>query len=74
MDIDLIFVLGIVIGAFGVPALVSAYSEWHLPRRAAMLFMISGAMITYAMYLRQEPYVLENLDEVFVSVLARYLN
>lgn len=74
MDIDLIFVAGIVIGAFSIPAIVSAFSDRRAPRMAAIFVMISTGMITYALQMRGEPYVLENLDDVFVSVVARYLN
>lgn len=74
MDIDLIFVLGIVIGVFALPSMVSAFSERRAPRVAALFIMISGMMVTYAVHMREEPYVLEQLDNVFVSVVARYLN
>lgn len=74
MDIDLIFVLGIVIGAFSIPALVSAFSERRTPRMAAIFMMACGVMITYAVQMREEPYVLEDLDDVFLTVLARYVN
>ncbi|WP_439154342.1 hypothetical protein [Yoonia sp.] len=74
MDIDLIFVVGAVIGAFSIPALVSAFADRRVPRMAAVFILISGVMITYAAQMRPEPYVLEQLDEVFVSVVARYIN
>lgn len=74
MDIDLIFVTGLVIGAFSLPALVSAFADRRAPRMAAVFMMLSGAMVTYAVQMRDTPYVLENLDDVFVSVVARYLN
>lgn len=74
MDIDLIFVVGIVIGAFSIPALVSAFADRRVPRAAAVFIIISGVMITYAAQMRPEPYALEKLDEVFVSVVARYIN
>ena len=74
MDIDLIFVAGIVIGAFSIPAIVSAFSDRRVPRMAAIFVMISAGMVTYALHMREEPYVLEKLDDVFISVVARYLN
>ena len=74
MDIDLIFVAGIVIGAFSIPAIVSAFSDRRAPRMAAVFMMISAGMITYAVQMRAEPYILEQLDDVFISVVARYVN
>ncbi|MBE0412350.1 hypothetical protein [Yoonia sp.] len=74
MDIDLIFVVGSVIGAFSIPALVSAFADRRAPRAAAVAIVISAAMVAYAMQMRLEPYVLENLDDVFISVIARYIN
>lgn len=74
MDLDLIFVAGLVIGAFSLPALVSAFADRRAPRMAAVLMLISGAMVTYAVQMREEPYVLKDLDVVFLTVLSRYIN
>lgn len=74
MDIDLIFVAGIVIGVFSIPAIVSAFSDRRAPRLAAVFVMVSAGMVAYALQMREEPYVLEKLDDVFISVVARYLN
>lgn len=74
MDIDLIFIAGLVIGAFSLPALVSAFADRRAPRLAAVFMMLSGAMVTYAVQVRDEPYVLRDLDVVFLTVLSRYIN
>ena len=74
MDYDLIFVVGLVIGAFTIPALVSAYADRRAPRLAALFVIISGGMIAYAAHMRAEPYELDQLDDVVLAVLARWVN
>ncbi|WP_296422730.1 hypothetical protein [Yoonia sp.] len=74
LDIDLIFVLGLIAGAFSIPALVSAFADRRAPKMSVLIMLISAGMIGYAVQQRPEPYELDKLDEVFVSVVGRYLN
>ncbi len=74
MDLDLVFVIGLILAAFSIPALVNAFSDRRWPRGSAVALIIGlGAVIYVA---RQEPelYTLDRVDDVFVSVVARYIN
>jgi len=73
MDIDLIFILGLIIGAFSIPALVSAFADRRVPKMPAISIMISAAMLTYAIQQKPDAYRFDRLDDVFVAVVARYL-
>ena len=74
MDLDTIFVAGLIVGAFSIPALVNAFSE---RRRLLLPLMALAAGIGMVVWVvRQDPetYRLERVDEVFVTVLSRFLN
>tara|TARA_R110002051_G_scaffold7035_16_gene33142 strand:+ start:1435 stop:1659 length:225 start_codon:yes stop_codon:yes gene_type:complete len=73
MDYDLIFVLGCVITAFSVPAMVSAYSDGRSPRYPAMIILIGIVMIGYVINERPSNYTIETIPDVFVSVIGRYI-
>ena len=73
MDYDLIFVLGCVITAFSVPAMVSAYSDGRSPRYPAMIILIGIVMIGYVINERPSNYTIQTIPDVFVSVIGRYI-
>ncbi len=74
MDLDLIFVIGLIIAAFSIPALVNAFSDRRWPRGSAVALVVGVAAVIYVA--RQEPdlYTVDRVDDVFVSVVARYIN
>ena len=74
MDPDLYFVLGIIIGAFAIPAILSAFSEGRPPRAAAILIMIGGGLVALAVYSNPQSYTIEGVPEVFVRVVGKYIN
>jgi hypothetical protein len=74
MDPDLYFVLGIIIGAFAIPAILSAFSEGRPPRAAAILIMIGGGLVALAIYSNPLGYSIEGTPEVFVRVVGKYIN
>ena len=73
MDSDLFFVVGVVIAVFSIPSIVSALTDGRAPRTPALLIIIGGLMIGYAMQQRPGVYGLETLPDTFVRVVARYL-
>uniref|UniRef100_UPI0040485757 hypothetical protein n=1 Tax=Yoonia sp. TaxID=2212373 RepID=UPI0040485757 len=73
MDFDLIFVLGSVITAFSVPAIVSAFSDGRTPRYPALIILIGIVMIGYAVNERPNSYTIQTIPDVFVSVIGRYI-
>lgn len=74
MDIDLIFVVGVVISAFAIPSLVSAYADRRWPRQAILMVLLGGLAIAYAIQENPGVYGPGTVDDVIVDVLGRYLN
>jgi len=73
MDADLAMAVGLVLGVFSVPALLSAISEGRAPRVGAVVMVIAGAMILWAVTQKPGGYTFAELPAVILSVMARYL-
>jgi hypothetical protein len=73
MYYDLIFVLGCVVTAFSVPAIVSAFSDGRTPRYPALIILIGIIMIGYVVNERPSSYTIQTIPEVFVKVIGRYI-
>ncbi|WP_166416852.1 hypothetical protein [Cochlodiniinecator piscidefendens] len=73
MDTDLLFVLGVVIGGFSVPSIISAFSESRPPRMAMVLIVMAGALIAYATSTHPGGYSFEQIPDVFIRVIGRYI-
>jgi hypothetical protein len=74
VDIDLIFVAGLVVVVFGIPMLVSAYADRRWPSKAVLMFLLGGGAIFYAMRENPGVYSAGTVDEVIVAVIGRYIN
>ncbi len=74
MDLDLIFVAGLLIGAFAIPSLVAAFADRRLPVQGVMMLIVAGVVIAYTIQEDSERYTFANTDDVVVEVLGRYLN
>lgn len=74
MNSDLYLVVGIVVVAFTIPAIVSALSDGRAPRTAAIMVMIGGGLIALAVYQTPGGYEVAEIPSVFVRVVSRYLN
>lgn len=74
MDWDLAFVIGIVLVAFTLPAVVSAFSDGRAPRAAAIVVMVGGGLIALALYFQPGGYSFAGIPDVFVRVVGRYIN
>ncbi|MDD9719155.1 hypothetical protein PVW51_00530 [Sulfitobacter sp. PR48] len=73
MDPDLALVLGIVIGALSIPSILSALSDRRAPRASALTILIAGGLVLYAAQNKPQGYALEEVPDVFVDVVARYM-
>ncbi len=73
MDSDLALILGIVLIALAIPSILSAFSENRPPRISALLLLIGGGLATYAVTSRPGGYRIEQIPDVFFSVLGRFL-
>jgi len=73
MDTDLALVIGIVIAAFSIPSILSALSDKRAPRASAITILIAGGLIVFAIQGKPGGYKLEQIPDVFVNVIARYM-
>ncbi|MEL7214160.1 MAG: hypothetical protein AAGK92_15970 [Pseudomonadota bacterium] len=73
MDNDLLFVIGLVLGGFSIPAIVSALSDGRAPRVATIVVVISGVMVVYAISNKPGGYEINDIPRIFVEVVGRYI-
>ena len=73
MDPDLALVLGIIIGGFSIPSILSALSDSRAPRASALTVLISGLLILYAVQEKPGGVTLAEVPDIFVNVVARYI-
>ncbi|MFQ1701107.1 hypothetical protein ACJ5NV_10965 [Loktanella agnita] len=74
LDFDLIFVIGLVIAAFAIPSLVSAFSDRRWPKLAVLMLLIGGGLIGYAVSQNPDTYSVAVIPDVFVRVVGSYIN
>lgn len=74
MDLDLIFVLGLLGAAFSIPAFVSAFADRRWPTLGLVLAVAGGVAIAYAIQEDSGRYTIANTPDVVVETLGRYLN
>ena len=74
MQTDLFLVIGIVLGVLALPSMFSAFSEGRAPRIAALLVMISGTLVIYALTQKPGGYDLRDIPLAFYRVAGQILN
>ena len=70
MNTDLYLVIGIIVGALAIPALLAAYSESRAPRIGAIMVLISGVLISVALTQKPSGYTFAEIPGIFVKVVA----
>ena len=73
MDPDLALVLGLVVTALAVPSILSALSDRRAPTASALIVLIGGALILYALQMAPGGYRLEQVPDVIARVIGRYM-
>lgn len=73
MDPDTFLVLGLIIAGFSIPSVMSALSDGRAPRASALTILIAGGLILYAIQTQPGGYALQDIPDVFVRVVARYV-
>lgn len=73
MDPDVALVFGIVIAAFSIPSILSAFSDRRAPRASVLTILIGGGLILFALQTKAGGYTLGEVPDVFVSVVAQFL-
>ncbi len=73
MDTDLALTLGMLLIALAVPAIMSAIADGRSPRVPAVVLLIGGGLILYALGEKPGGYRLHEIPDAFFGVLGRYL-
>jgi len=73
MDTDLALILGLVIGGFSIPSIVSAMSDGRAPRVSMITILLAGGLILYALMAKPGGYRFEQMPDVFLSVVGRFI-
>ena len=73
LDPDLALVLGIIIAGFSIPSILSAISDSRAPRASAVTILIAGGLILYAVNERPGGLTLQQIPDIFVNTIARYM-
>lgn len=68
---DLYLVIGLILVAFSIPAILGAFAERRAPRVAAIVVVIGGSLVALA--ISQRPYTIEEVPEAFVRVVAYFI-
>lgn len=67
-------VIGLVIGGFSIPSVMGAIADGRVPRVATIAIVIAGVLIVIAVQGKPGGYALNDIPDVFVGVVGRYLN
>lgn len=73
MDADLALVLGVVLLVFAIPAIMSAYSDSRTPRVPAIIVLIAGGLILFAVVSHPGGYSLSQVPDAFANVIGKYI-
>jgi len=74
MSFDLPFVVGLILAAFSIPAIVNAISDKRWPKGSLLALIIGVGLVVYVVREEPEEYSLDTVDDVFVRVVAEYIN
>ncbi len=74
MDPDYLLVLGLVVGAFSVPSILSALSDRRAPRASAITILIAGGLVLLAVQSKPGGYQLDQIPDVFFRVIGDFTN
>ena len=74
MDTDLMFVVGSVLTALSIPSILSAFADSRPPRAAAVVLMIGGGLLVYALSQKPGGIALAEIPDIFFRVIGRFLH
>jgi len=73
MQHDLILVIGLVVLVFAIPSAVSSFSEGRAPRVPAIVLLIGGGLLIYALAQKPGGYTLQDIPHAVARVIGHYL-
>jgi len=71
---DLVLVIGLVLAVFAIPSIVSSLSDGCAPRVAILTILLAGGLVLYALQTNPGGYTLADVPNVFVRVVAQFIN
>jgi hypothetical protein len=74
MNSDLMLVVGLIVAALSLPAVLNAWSESRAPRAGSIMVMIAIGLIVAAVQTKPGGYTVAEVPDVFFSVIGRLLN
>jgi hypothetical protein len=74
MDTDLLLTLGIILLAFTIPSLLSAWTEGRAPRVGGIILIAAVGLIAAALTQRPGGYTFNEVPGVMMAVVGRMVN
>lgn len=74
MFTDYLLTIGLLLGLFSIPAMLSAYADRRPPRASMAAFILSVAIVAFAYAQHPGGYTPADVPNVVVSVIADILN
>ncbi len=74
MENDLLLVIGVVLVALSLPSLLAAFTESRPPRIGAIMILVGGCLLAYALTQNPRGYTFAEIPDVFLRVIGRVLN
>nr|WP_322867677.1 hypothetical protein [Aquicoccus sp. G2-2]MEA1115000.1 hypothetical protein [Aquicoccus sp. G2-2] len=74
LDFDMALVVGIIVGIFAIPSVVSSLSDKHTPRVAAIALIVGGGLVAWAVTQKPGGYQIDEIPSVVVQVIGRFVN
>ncbi|MFX0543105.1 hypothetical protein ACEWPM_015410 [Roseovarius sp. S4756] len=74
MNSDQILVIGVVLGVFSIPAIVSAISDRRPPRVASLVLIAAGCLVVWAVSMKPTGYSITDVPKAFVRVVGDFIN
>lgn len=72
MDTDLFLVIGSALLVLALPTLIGAFSESRPPRTAAILVLVGGALVVFAVTQNPGGYGFDDIPLALTRVIGRY--
>jgi len=73
LDSDLALVIGLVLGGFSIPSMMSAITDGRAPRVSSLTILIAFIMIFYAISQKPSGYSMSEIPNAFVNVVSRMM-
>lgn len=70
---DALLTIGVILGVFSIPSILSALSDNRSPRVGALVLIASGALVAYAVTQKPSGYTLDQIPDVLVKTIMDFV-